>query len=124
MLRICQTGLSSRFLTFFRGFQKIESGNFATRLEGHTIVELNRLAKSFNHMAEQLQSLLRQLEEEHRLKRDLEVKVLQSQINPHFLYNTLDMINWMAAIKGDLEVSPMAARLARLFRISISKGST
>lgn len=120
--------LSNRIIqpipSLLRGFQKIESGNFATRLEGHTIVELNRLAKSFNHMAEQLQSLLRQLEEEHRLKRDLEVKVLQSQINPHFLYNTLDMINWMAAIKGNLEVSQMAARLARLFRISISKGST
>jgi two-component system sensor histidine kinase YesM len=92
-------------------------------LERHPIVEFDKLSQSFTQMAGQLRSLLDQLEIEYRKKRDLELKVLQSQINPHFLYNTLDMINWMAALKGNHEVSIMAANLARFFRISVSQGN-
>lgn len=110
--------------SLLRGFQKIESGQFDTRLEEHSIVEFNRLYNSFNQMGVRLKELMEELEKEHKQKQDLELRMLQSQINPHFLYNTLDMINWMAAVKGNFEVSQMAARLARLFRISVSKGNT
>lgn len=103
------------------GFKKVETGNFNTRLAPYFIVEFDHLARNYNSMVEQLNMLLEKLNEEHRLKRDVELRLLQSQINPHFLYNTLDMINWMAGMKGAHDVSRMAARLAKLFRISLSK---
>jgi two-component system sensor histidine kinase YesM len=68
--------------------------------------------------------LLEQLQEEHHAKREAEFAALQSQINPHFLYNTLDMINWMAATRGVHEISVLSTKLAKLFRISLSKGRT
>ena len=103
------------------GFKKVETGNFNMRMEPNLIMEFSYLSQSYNSMVEQLHMLMHRLEEEHRLKREVELRLLQSQINPHFLYNTLDMINWMAAVKGVHEVSRMASRLAKLFRISLSK---
>lgn len=107
------------------GFKTIESGTFDTRLkEDNKIVEFRYLSKGFNQMTRQLRELMLRLEEENKAKREAEFIALQSQINPHFLYNTLDMMNWMAAAKGAHEVSSMAAKLAKLFRISLSKGKT
>jgi two-component system sensor histidine kinase YesM len=105
------------------GFQKIKTGDFAIRLDGHFIFEFQMLSISFNHMADRIRRLLQRVDEEHRLKREAELNALQSQINPHFLYNTLDMINWMAYKKGNTEISMMVSRLAKLFRIGLSKGS-
>ncbi|TDF99516.1 cache domain-containing sensor histidine kinase [Paenibacillus piri] len=105
-----------------QGFEKVKSGNFNERMDQNFIIEFHELLQSYNLMVRRLQMLLEQLEEEHRAKRDAEVNMLQSQINPHFLYNTLDTMNWMAAVQGAMDVSRMAANLARLFRISMGKG--
>lgn len=118
---LLSTKLNRPILRLLSGFKRVETGNFSTRLEPYFIVEFDHLAQNYNSMVEQLHALLKRLEQEHRLKRDVELRLLQSQINPHFLYNTLDMINWMAAIKGAHDVSLMATRLAKLFRISLSK---
>lgn len=119
------TYLSNRIIrpvdSLVQGFETIKKGVFTLRMEHQPIVEFHVLLQSYNLMVRRLQALLEQLEEEHRAKRDAELRMLQSQINPHFLYNTLDMINWMAAVKGASDVSLMAARLARLFRISLGK---
>jgi two-component system sensor histidine kinase YesM len=107
------------------GFKTIESGKFDTRLkEDNKIVEFGYLSKGFNRMTRQLQELMFRLQEENKAKREAELIALQSQINPHFLYNTLDMMNWMAAAKGAHEISSMTSKLAKLFRISLSKGKT
>ncbi|MFH5182377.1 sensor histidine kinase [Paenibacillus sp. TAB 01] len=120
--------LSSRIIRpvplLLRGFQQIENGNFEANMGKYFIVEFNKLIHGFNKMALELERMIEELEHKNRLKRDLELKVLQSQINPHFLYNTLDMINWAAAMKGNTEISVMVTRLARLFRISLSGGGT
>ena len=105
------------------GFQRVKAGDFAIRLDGHFIFEFRMLSISFNHMADRIRELLQRVDEEHRLKREAELNALQSQINPHFLYNTLDMINWMAFKKGNPEISTMVSRLAKLFRIGLSKGN-
>jgi sensor histidine kinase YesM len=105
------------------GFRKVQDGNFNTSVaENHNILEFRQLLQGFNRMTRQLDDLLERYRKEQRAKREAEFQALQSQINPHFLYNALDMINWMAAAKGAHDISMMTSKLARLFRISLSKG--
>lgn len=82
--------------------------------------EIGSLTRSFNVMTHRIQELMEQNIREQEAKRKSELKALQSQINPHFLYNTLDSIIWMAEGKKNEEVVLMTASLARLLRQSIS----
>ena len=82
--------------------------------------EIGSLTKSFDVMTHRIQELMEQNVHEQEQKRKSELKALQSQINPHFLYNTLDSIIWMAEGKKYEEVVLMTASLARLLRQSIS----
>jgi sensor histidine kinase YesM len=104
-------------------FRRVQSGHFDARIsESRKIFEYKQVAVSFNRMTEELAASIASREQEHKAAQEAEFRVLENQINPHFLYNTLDMINWMAAAKGANEASLMAAKLARLFRLSLSKG--
>ncbi|GIO44144.1 cache domain-containing sensor histidine kinase [Paenibacillus apis] len=81
-----------------------------------------QLEKSVTHMLSTLQQLL---EDNYRTKekeKEAQMRVLQAQINPHFLYNALDTINWMALTKGAKDISRMLQMLAQYFRLSLSKG--
>lgn len=82
--------------------------------------ELGSLTKSFNIMTERIQNLMEENVHEQKEKRKNELKALQAQINPHFLYNTLDSIIWMSEAKKNEEVVLMTSALARLFRQAIS----
>lgn len=82
--------------------------------------EIGSLTGSFNVMTHRIEELMEQNVRDQEEKRKSELKALQSQINPHFLYNTLDSIIWMAEGKKNEEVVLMTAALARLLRQSIS----
>ena len=101
--------------------EKVQEGDFDTAdvevLSGN---EIGSLTKSFNVMTHRIEELMEQNVHEQEEKRKSELKALQSQINPHFLYNTLDSIIWMAEGKKNEEVVLMTASLARLLRQSIS----
>ncbi len=84
--------------------------------------ELASLSDSFGHMVVQVQNLMERVREEEVSLRKTELNALQAQINPHFLYNTLDSIAWMCEEGRTQEAINMVNSLARLFRISISKG--
>ncbi len=101
--------------------KEVEKGNFShVALEVRENNEIGRLSRNFNTMTREIQNLMEQSEKEQQAKRKYELKVLQSQINPHFLYNTLDSIIWMAEWGKNQEVVKMTSSLARLLRRSIS----
>ncbi len=84
--------------------------------------EINALSSSFGHMVIRIQRLMEKVREEEVILRKTELKALQAQINPHFLYNTLDAIAWLCEGGRNQDAEEMVNSLARLFRISISRG--
>lgn len=101
--------------------KEVEKGNFAhAALAVRDGNEIGNLSRSFNIMTEEIQNLIEQRDKEQQIKRRSELRALQSQINPHFLYNTLDSIIWMAEWGKNQEVVRMTSSLAKLLRRSIS----
>ena len=101
--------------------ERVQEGDFSVSdIVVESQNEIGSLTKSFNVMTHRIQDLMEQNIREQEAKRKSELKALQSQINPHFLYNTLDSIIWMAEGKKNEEVVLMTASLARLLRKSIS----
>lgn len=101
--------------------KKVQEGDFSVSdVVVNSKNEIGSLTKSFDVMTHKIQELMEQNVHEQEEKRKSELKALQSQINPHFLYNTLDSIIWMAEGKKNEEVVLMTASLARLLRQSIS----
>lgn len=103
---------------------KIEEGNFNTKVDVSGQKELMKLAASYNSMIDRIGFLMNRVVTEQREKRKTEFRALQNQINPHFLYNTLDSIVWLAEKQRSDDVITTVIALARFFRISISKGET
>ena len=102
----------------------IEKGDFSHPIEPSGQKEIALLAQSFNSMVMKVQELMARLVAQQKEKRKTEFRALQNQINPHFLYNTLDSIVWLAEHRRHKDVTTAVVSLARFFRISISKGET
>lgn len=102
---------------------KLESGDFHTKVEVKGQKEVVSLAIAFNSMIDKIRTLMDRVVDEQRKKRKNELRALQNQINPHFLYNTLDSIVWLAENHRSEDVITTVIALARFFRISISKGA-
>jgi len=99
-----------------------DEGNLTVGVEIQSRDETGMLARSFNKMLGRIDVLMKQVVVEQEEKRKYELQALQAQINPHFLYNTLDSIIWMAEMNNP-NVVPMTEALAKLFRISLNKGN-
>ena len=98
-----------------------DADHFSYRPVGGTR-EVRELSQSFGHMVLRIQQLMSTVRQEEINLRKTELKALQAQINPHFLYNTLDSIAWMCERGRNADAVNMVHALARLFRISISRG--
>ena len=103
--------------------RRIAEGQFGDRVRGMKVEELRELGEQINQMADRLETLIEQVRQKQDHLARAELRTLQAQINPHFLYNTLDTIVWQAESgKGD-EVVRLTRNLSDFFRISLSSGA-
>ncbi|WP_426251847.1 cache domain-containing sensor histidine kinase [Paenibacillus pabuli] len=109
-----------RLMSYMR---RAETGNLMSGRWSDRADEIGMLGRSFNRMLAQIRQLISLNELKERQKREAEMRSLQEHIKPHFLYNTLDTIHWMARKEGANDVSEMVGALSRLFRIGLSKGN-
>jgi len=104
--------------------KKLENGSLDLDIYIGGPYEIEHLGKTIRSTVNQLRKLMDDIVKEQEQKRKSEFSALQAQINPHFLYNTLDSIVWMIESDRYREAISMVTALARLFRISLSKGNT
>ncbi|MCI8320914.1 MAG: sensor histidine kinase [Dorea sp.] len=100
--------------------QKIKEGNRDLRSDLKSKDEIGRLGSSFNEMLDQTEVLRERENQANRLLAQAEYKALQAQINPHFLYNTLDTMSSIAEVKNCREVSLLSQSLSNIFRYSLN----
>lgn len=101
---------------------KIASGELEARAQMPQVKEFNRLTGDLNRMAQKIKALIRDITEEQKKRQKSELRALQAQITPHFLYNTLDTIIWLAEAEQTQDVITITGAFSDFFRISLSKG--
>ena len=99
---------------------RIGQGDFSTDPSIEWDHELGNVGRGINQLSEKISALLEKKVQDEKKRQELEYRVLQSQVNPHFMYNTLNTIKWMAAIQGAEGIADMSTALSRLLR-NISK---
>ncbi len=107
-----------------QSIKELESGREDVEIEEGGCYEVQHLSRSVRSMVSTMRHLMDDIIHQESQKRRSELEVLQSQINPHFLYNTLDSVIWMTESGQQDEAIQMVTSLARFFRISLSKGKS
>lgn len=102
--------------------EKVESGDFSVRFNAKHKDEIGILGTAFNHMIERVNNLINELYVEKQYRLEAQLKSLQEQIKPHFLYNTLDTISWMARAHNAMDVVHLVDALTNMFRVGLSSG--
>lgn len=105
---------------FIRTMEEIEKGDLSQRCHMKYKDEIGQLGRSFNRMLEKIEQLIHIVNTTNARKREAELQALQAQINPHFIYNTMESIRMMARLNGDRDTSQMAMILGKLLRYSIN----
>lgn len=106
-----------------QAMEEFGQGNFEINCEVEAEDEIGRLSHTFNQMVTDMNSMVNTVYEQKVMKQEAQMKSLQMQINPHFLYNTLDTINWLARIKHVDEIGDMVSALGSMMRYSLENKS-
>jgi len=113
--------ISSSIVETVRVMREVELGNLGVRLRVRGNDETGLLTRGFNRLINRLEELIEEVKEQHERKRIAEMAVLQAQIKPHFLFNTLESINILAIQNQGRKVSQMVSKLGNILRISIQQ---
>lgn len=114
--------INKRLFQVIDGMRQVPNGQLNKYIENDSSDEVGELIDNYNYMISKMSVLI---DEQYKLGKEVknaELKALQSQINPHFLYNTLDMINWMAHRNMNKEISIAVKNLAKFYKLSLNKG--
>lgn len=111
--------ITGEIAVIVRFMRRVEDGDLSSRMEEKGNDELTLLAKGYNDLMDKINNLFNRIQLEQRRKNQAEMRVLQAQIKPHFLFNTLESINVLAVQNEGRKVSEMVYRLASILRISI-----
>ena len=114
--------LTSPINKLVRSINKVKEGNFKVKANLKYKDELGILGDTFDEMVDNINDLINRVYKLNLKEKEAELKALEAQINPHFLYNTLDTIYWKALKSQDVEISETVYALSRLFRLSLNKG--
>ncbi|QHW33441.1 sensor histidine kinase [Paenibacillus rhizovicinus] len=119
---VLSNNITNPIRKFIKSMSYAQEGNFDIQIQYARKDEFTYLFSQYNKMIMQIKELINKLYVSEVKKKEAELKALQSQINPHFLYNTLDSINWIALRHDVPDISHMVTSLSDFFRYSLSKG--
>lgn len=110
--------------TLASSMHKVETGNLTTQVAESNITEIGQLQRSFNTMVQQITTLMELTREEEAKLREAERKALEAQMNPHFLYNTLNTVKAIAKLHNEKEILTITTKLGKLLRNAIDNRET
>jgi two-component system sensor histidine kinase YesM len=102
--------------------RKVQNGDFNHTVVSYQRDEIGSLARGYNIMLKRIDSLINDVYKSELREREAEIRALQAQMSPHFLYNTLNTISWTARQRNDAQLADMVYSLSQIFRLSLNDG--